>query len=146
MTERIFEGISSKTIEEKKRVEETLDWSDKTILIAEDEDVNFIYLQTALSKTKVNVLRAHNGEEAVETAKVNPNIDLILMDIKMPRMNGIEATRAIKSFRNDITIVAQTAFAMEEDKQNCYAVGVDDFLAKPVRYKLLFDTLGKYLK
>lgn len=60
-------------------------------------------------------------------------------------MNGIEATRSIKSFRKDLMIIAQTAFAMEEDRQNCYAVGVDDFLAKPVRYKLLYDTLAKYL-
>ena len=146
MTERLFEGIKSKTFEGNKKVTEELDWSNKTILIAEDEDVNFVYLETALSKTKVTVLRAHNGEEAVNIARVNANIDLILMDIKMPKMNGIEATRAIKSFRNDVVIVAQTAFAMEEDKQNCYAVGVDGFLAKPVRYKLLFETIGEFLK
>ncbi len=145
MTEKIFEGISSKTIERSTKLEETIDWSTKTILIAEDEDVNFLYLQSALSKTKVNILRAHNGEEALEMARIYPNIDLILMDIKMPKMNGIEATRAVKSFRKDVIVVAQTAFAMEEDKQNCFSVGVDDFLAKPVRYKLLFDTLAKYL-
>jgi CheY-like chemotaxis protein len=146
MTEQLFEGIGSKTIESNKKVEGTINWSDKTILIAEDEEVNYVYLKTALLKTSVNVLRAYNGQEAVDIARVTPNIDLILMDIKMPKMNGIEATRAIKTFRNDITIIAQTAFAMEEDRQNCFAVGVDDFLAKPVRYKLLFDTLGKYLK
>lgn len=132
--------------EKKEKQEEIIDWSNKTILIAEDEEVNFIYLQNALSKTKVNLLRANNGEEAVEITRLNPNIDLILMDIKMPKMNGIEATRAIKSFRSELTIVAQTAFAMEEDKRNCYAVGVDDFLSKPVRYKLLIDTLNKHLE
>ena len=146
MTERLFEGINSITTEGKKKVEDIIDWSQKTILIAEDEEVNFIYLETALSKTNVKVIRARNGEEAVELARITPDIDLILMDIKMPKMNGIEATRAIKSFRGDIPIIAQTAFAMEEDKQNCFAVGVDDFIAKPVRYKLLFDTLGNYLK
>jgi two-component system cell cycle response regulator DivK len=145
MTERFFNDYKS-TTEERKEVEDTLDWSSKTILIAEDEEVNFVYLQTALIKTMVNIIRAHNGQEAVELARVNPNIDLVLMDIKMPKMNGIEATRAIKSFRNDLIIVAQTAFAMEEDRQNCFSVGVDDFIAKPVRYKLLFDTLAKYLK
>jgi CheY-like chemotaxis protein len=146
MSERIFVGTSPKIIEEKKRVDTTPDWSDKTILIAEDEEVDYIYLHTALAKTKVNVLRAHNGLEAVEIAKITPNIDLILMDIKMPKMNGIEATRTIKSFRSDVFIVVQSAFAMEEDRQNCFSVGVDDFLAKPVRYKLMFDILGKYLK
>ncbi|MBN1118547.1 MAG: response regulator [Bacteroidales bacterium] len=123
-----------------------VDWSDKKILIAEDEEVNFVYLQTALASTKINIVRAKNGEEAVEKAKIDPNIQLILMDIKMPKMNGLEATRAIKQFRNDVIIIAQTAFALEEDKRNCFSVGVDDFLSKPVRYKLLLEMLEKYLK
>lgn len=134
-------------IEETNNMEEpTVDWSDKTIMIAEDEEVNFVYLQTALSMTNINIVRARNGLEAVEIAKVNPLIQLILMDIKMPKMNGLEATRSIKQFRSDIIIIAQTAFAMEEDKKNCYAVGVDDFLSKPVRFRLLFETLEKHLK
>jgi len=145
MIERTFVETSSKKLEEKKVVENSTDWSNVTILIAEDEDVNFIYLETALLKTNVNLLRAKNGEEAVEMAKIHPNINLILMDIKMPKMNGLEATRAIKSFRSDVIIIAQTAFAMEEDRNNCFAVGIDDFLAKPVRYKLLFDTLSKHI-
>jgi CheY-like chemotaxis protein len=120
-------------------------WSDYTVLIAEDEETNFVYLETALLMTNVNILRAKNGKEAVELAKINPQIDLILMDIKMPEMNGLEATRSIKSFRKDITIIAQTAFAMEEDRRNCSAVGCDDFLPKPIRYKVLLETLAKYL-
>ncbi len=136
--------VSISTMENKNKTE--CDWSDYTILIAEDEDTNFIYLETALERTKVTILRAKNGKEAVEMAKVNPMIDLILMDIKMPLMNGIEATRSIKSFRKDVTIIAQTAFAMEEDRRNCSAVGCDDFLAKPIRYVVLCETLGKYLK
>lgn len=129
------------------KIQETeCNWSDYTILIAEDEDTNFIYLETALEKTEVNILRAINGKEAVEMTRVNPLIDLILMDIKMPMMNGLEATRSIKSFRKDIPIIAQTAFAMEEDRRNCIAVGCDDFLAKPIRYRVLCDTISKYLK
>ena len=68
------------------------------------------------------------------------------MDIKMPEMNGLEATRSIKSFRKDIIVIAQTAFAMEEDRRNCNAVGCDDFLPKPIRYKVLLETLARYLK
>ncbi len=134
-------AATSMANKKKEENEDVIDWSDKTILIAEDEEVNFIYLQNALSNTKVNILRANNGEEAVEITRLNPNIDLILMDIKMPKMNGIEATRVIKSFRSELIIVAQTAFAMEEDKLNCNAVGMDGFLSKPVRYKLLLDAL-----
>ena len=122
------------------------DWSDYTILIAEDEETNYTYLETALQKTNVTILRAKNGREAVEMARVNPQLDLILMDIKMPEMNGLEATRSIKTFRKDIAVIAQTAFAMEEDRRNCIAVGCIDFLPKPIRYKVLLDTIEKYLK
>ena len=122
------------------------DWSQYTVLIAEDEETNYIYLETALQITNVTVLRAKNGREAVELARINPQLDLILMDIKMPEMNGLEATRSIRSFRKDITIIAQTAFAMEEDRRNCTAVGCNDFLPKPIRYKVLLETLAKYLK
>jgi two-component system cell cycle response regulator DivK len=121
-------------------------WSRYTILIAEDEETNFVYLETALQKTEILILRAKNGKEAVELVKVNPQIDVILMDIKMPEMNGLEATRSIKSFRKDIPVIAQTAFAMEEDRRNCTAVGCDDFMPKPIRYKILLETLAKYLK
>ncbi len=121
-------------------------WSKYTILIAEDEETNFVYLETALQKTRVNIIRAKNGREAVDLVKVNPQIDIILMDIKMPEMNGLEATRSIKSFRKDIPVIAQTAFAMEEDRRNCTAVGCDDFMPKPIRYKILLETLSKYLR
>jgi two-component system cell cycle response regulator DivK len=146
MLESNFFTTKTKVQEGQKIEEHSFDWSNKTIIIAEDEEVNFIYLKTALSKTNINILRAYNGQDAVEMSKVNPLVELILMDIKMPKMNGLEATKAIKSFRSDIKIVAQTAFAMDEDRKNCEAVGVDDFLSKPVRYKLLFETLSRHLK
>lgn len=132
-------------VRENKSTEDH-NWSHCTILIAEDEDTNFVYLETALVKTDITIIRAKNGKEAVELAKINPSIDLILMDIKMPEMNGLEATRSIKSFRKDVIIIAQTAFAMEEDRRNCTAVGCDDFLAKPIRYKVLLETLANYLR
>lgn len=137
---------SSSTNPEKQNVVENPNWSDYTVLIAEDEDTNYVYLQTALSKTNINVIRAKNGKEAVELVRTNPYIDAILMDIKMPEMNGLEATRSIKSFRKDIPVIAQTAFAMDEDRRNCEAIGCDDFLAKPIRYKILIEALGKFLK
>jgi two-component system, cell cycle response regulator DivK len=131
---------------EKQNQIDSPNWSDYTVLVAEDEDTNFVYLQTALAKTNINVIRAKNGKEAVDTVRTNPYIDIILMDIKMPEMNGLEATRSIKSFRKDIPIIAQTAFAMDEDKRNCEAIGCDDFLAKPIRYKILIEALSKFLK
>ncbi len=145
MENRLTVDTSVESIEDKEKENGFKDWSCKTIIIAEDEEVNFVYLQTALSLTKVNILRAKNGEEAVQLALNNEHVDLILMDIKMPIMNGLEATRAIKNQRSELIVIAQTAFAQEEDKSNCFAVGVDDFIEKPVRYKLLFSILEKYL-
>ena len=139
-------GSQNQSSSELNEQEMEYDWSEYTLMVAEDEETNFIYLETALQRTKINIVRARNGKEAVEKARVSPNLDLILMDIKMPEMNGLEATRSIKSFRKDIIIIAQTAFAMDEDRRNCSAVGCDDFLAKPIRYKVLLDTLAKYFK
>jgi len=93
MTSTLPDETFSATKATKSMQETEIDWSNKTILIAEDEEVNFAYLQTALINTKVNIIRARNGEEAVEQAKINPLIELILMDIKMPKMNGLEATK-----------------------------------------------------
>jgi len=139
-----FPKENKKTISDSQN--QNPEWSNYTVLIAEDEETNFVYLQTALLKTSINVLRAKNGREAVEMVKINPSIDIILMDIKMPEMNGLEATKSIKSFRKDIPIIAQTAFAIDEDKRNCAAIGCDDFLAKPIRYKVLIEAIRKFLK
>lgn len=122
-----------------------INWSKKTILIAEDERSNYTYLESALAFSKITILWAKNGREAVNLVKVHPEIDVILMDIKMPQMNGIEATRLIRSYRSDLTIIAQTAFVMDEDRRNCLAVGCNDFLAKPIQHKTLINTLVPYL-
>jgi CheY-like chemotaxis protein len=147
-SENLLSMSKTRTQVSSKNAPEELeyDWSEYTVMIAEDEETNFVYLETALQKTNINVIRARNGKEAVELVKVTPQINLILMDIKMPEMNGLEATRCIKSFRKDIPIIAQTAFAMEEDRRNCSAVGCDDFLPKPIRYKVLLEALAKYFK
>jgi len=144
MNEKKTNGFSFNPQSQNKT--DTPNWSDYKVLIAEDEDTNFIYLQTALEKTNIQIIRAKNGREAVEFIRINPYINVILMDIKMPEMNGLEATRSIKSFRKDVPIIVQTAFAMEEDRRNCIAIGCDDFLAKPIRYKILIDSLRKFLK
>jgi two-component system, cell cycle response regulator DivK len=122
------------------------DWSDKTILVADDEDINYMYLKMALLKTKAHVLRANNGKEAVDIVNDgNKKIDLILMDIKMPVMDGKEATRLIKAINNEVYIIAQTAYAMQDDKSSCFQSGCDEFLSKPVRQKILLETLAKFL-
>ncbi|MFO8235002.1 MAG: response regulator [Bacteroidales bacterium] len=121
------------------------DWHDKTILIAEDEGSNFKYLEIALRKTGVNILHARNGKEAIEITKERSDLELILMDIKMPEMDGLEATKAIRTFNSDIIIVALTAYAMENDRDMSIEAGCNDYIAKPVHQNRLFSVLAKFL-
>jgi CheY-like chemotaxis protein len=119
-------------------------WSNKTILIAEDEDSNYRFLEMVLNKTKANILWAKDGEEAVQIAK-DSNPDLILMDIKMPVMDGLEATRLIKETHPEIPIIAQTAFAMENDERMSLEAGCNAYLSKPIKPAKLLDVLSTFL-
>lgn len=122
-----------------------IDWSTKYILIVEDEKFNSIYLNAALSRTKINLLWAKNGEEAIEQVKNAKKIDLILMDIRLPVMDGYEATKAIKLINRNIPIIAQTAYALEGDREKILNVGCDDYLSKPILINDLLSTIGKYI-
>ncbi|MFP4622037.1 MAG: response regulator [Bacteroidales bacterium] len=124
----------------------TKNWKDKTILIAEDEESNFKYLELALRSTHVNILRAKNGKEAIDICKENPGIDLVIMDIKMPDMNGLQATREIRQFANHLPIIALTAYAMADDKETSLEAGCDDYISKPVKRNRLFNVVNKYLE
>lgn len=115
----------------------------KTILIAEDNDSNFI-LMSYLLKKQYNIIRAINGVKAVECAK-NGGIDIILMDIKMPEMDGLEATRIIKKSMPDMPIIALTANAFESDRDQAFEAGCDDFLPKPVNAEVCLATIAKYI-
>lgn len=118
----------------------------KNILVAEDEDMNVAYMQEVLAETKANVLWARNGEEAVNMTKSHPEIDLILMDIKMPVMNGYDATRAIREFNKDVVIIAQTAYALTGEKEKTIAAGCNYYLTKPIEINVLLNTLSGFLK
>jgi len=115
-----------------------------TILVAEDEYNNYIYLHDTLQSAGIKVLYAENGLEALKCVKNSEHIDMVLMDIRMPVMNGIEATRKIREFDKNIPIVAQTAYA--SFKEEC---GDDNlfngFIIKPMEKKTLLDALGKFL-
>ncbi|MBN2758161.1 MAG: response regulator, partial [Bacteroidales bacterium] len=118
----------------------------KTILIAEDNELNFVYLEELLSITKAKIIRAKNGLEAIELCRTNKNIDLVLMDIKMPLLNGFEATKQIKKFRPDLHIIAQTAYAFADDKLKTIESGCNDYIAKPIIEKDFFEIINKFLK
>jgi CheY-like chemotaxis protein len=118
-------------------------WEFKKILIAEDEETNYLFIEAILEDTKATLIWAKNGVEAVE--KFNGDIDLILMDIKMPEMDGLTAARKIREISNSVPIIAQTAYAMSEDKNKCLNAGCNDYLTKPINHKLLLTTIDKFL-
>jgi CheY-like chemotaxis protein len=99
-----------------------------------------------LKSTGVNILLAINGLEAVELCRNNSAISLVLMDIKMPVMDGLTATRLIRSFRKDMPVVATTAYAFSNDKKKCIEAGCNDYLSKPIRLEELIKVTGKYLE
>lgn len=116
-----------------------------TILIAEDEEINFLYLKEILQPTRCKIIHARNGIEAVEYCQGNSAIDLVLMDIKMPVMNGYEATQRIKSIRPELPVIGQTAFALSEDRNKSIEAGCDDYISKPINKDLLLDLIQRYL-
>ncbi len=117
----------------------------KTLLVAEDEDSNFTLLEEFLSGLNFNIIRAITGIEAIENCKTNRKIDLILMDIKMPEMDGCEAAQVIRKFLPDIPIIAQTAFFSELDKTRALACGCSDYISKPIKRQQLIDKIKAQL-
>ncbi|MCT4614008.1 MAG: response regulator [Marinifilaceae bacterium] len=119
-------------------------WSDKKILIVEDEEINNMFFEAALNRTGAVLQWAKNGKEAVDIISTDQDIDIILMDIRLPIMDGCEATEKIKNIRKDIIIVAQTAYALEGDKEKILSSGCDAYLAKPIRFEELLDTIENF--
>jgi len=120
------------------------DWHKKTILIAEDTDVNYFLLTAVLKETKAKLIRVRDGIEAVEYVR-NNDVDLILMDINMPRMNGYEATREIKTIRKDVPVIVQTAMHFEDENEEAFKAGADDYIAKPIDLKSFMGKMERFL-
>ncbi len=120
------------------------DWENQTVLIAEDEDYNYMYLLELLEPYKIKVIRVRNGMEAVEVCKKN-KIDIVLMDIKMPVMNGYEATRQLKILFPKLPVIAQTAYAMSDDHEKAIESGCDQYISKPIKRDALLELMNLYL-
>ncbi len=115
-----------------------------TLLIVEDEYSNYEYLLELLNETKLKILYAANGQQAIDLCKENATIDLILMDIKMPIMDGHTAAKLIKGFRSDIPIIAQTAYALESERETFIEI-FDDYITKPISEEVLNEKITKYM-
>jgi len=142
--------IINEPILEKKSVKSKISflhkWGDKTLLLAEDEEDNASFIQTALIPSGINIITVINGFEAVEICRKNKDISLVLMDIKMPEMDGLEATRIIRSFNKEIPIIATTAYALSSDAEKCIEAGCDDYIPKPIMIDQLLFIIDKYFK
>ncbi len=121
-------------------------WKDCTVLIAEDEATNYLYLKEILKRTGIKILWAKTGLDAINLTESVEDINLILMDIKMPELNGLEAAKYILKVRPGLPIIAQTAFAMEDDKELCLRIGFKEYLTKPINKGKLLQILNKYLR
>ncbi|MHC1703224.1 MAG: PAS domain S-box protein [Tenuifilaceae bacterium] len=130
--------------EPKEEKKSTYNWKNKTILVADDIDANYIYLKAAIKPTNAEIIWAKNGFEAIEHVKNNPDISLVLMDIVMPDMDGFEATRQIKMHNSNIPVVCQTAYPSSENYQLGVACGFDSFMAKPIKVDGMLQTIDKF--
>jgi PAS domain S-box-containing protein len=129
---------------EIKPMKQVKSFSGKTVLVAEDERSNYDFLSILLIRMDINVLWAKNGKEAVSLCDTDPSIDLVLMDIKMPLLNGLDATRVIKKKRPLLPVIAQSAYAMNSDKQEAEEAGCDGYLTKPIKISEITDLIESY--
>ncbi|NBC84046.1 MAG: tetratricopeptide repeat protein [Bacteroidetes bacterium] len=123
---------------------DSFNWQDKTVLIAEDEDLNYKVLQAALTRTRATIIRALDGEEAINICR-QQKIDIILMDIQMPKIDGLEATQKIKEMLPALPIIAQTSFALNGERERCIKAGCDDYLSKPIDLQKLLRITSHFL-
>jgi len=121
------------------------DWSSKTLLVVEDVENNFELIEAILKKTNVKIIWAQNGKEALRLFDAHDNIDVVLMDIKLPDQDGLELTRIMKEKKTHIPIIAQTAYALTGDREKALSSGCDEYIPKPLQKNRLLNTLNEYL-
>ncbi len=123
----------------------TQEFNNEHILIAEDDEVNFQYLKSALKTCRLRISRARNGEEAIQQLRENQDIRLILMDIRMPVMDGLQAAERIRKENLNVPIIAQTAYASLADREACLKAGCNGYISKPTKKADLLQEMRKYL-
>jgi PAS domain S-box-containing protein len=146
-------SIPSMEQEEKEVIEKPIikynnknQLTDLKILIVEDDLASELYIFNMMQKFSKHFIKTKTGTDAIEICINNPDINLIFMDIRLPEMDGFEATRMIRQFNKEVIIVAQTAFAQTGDKEKALLAGCNDYISKPIRKQNLMDLLKKYFK
>jgi CheY-like chemotaxis protein len=123
----------------------TESWEGKVILAVEDDDVSLEFLKELFEPYKVKLLSTNNGQSAIDICKSEKQIDLVLMDVQLPVLNGKEAMKQIKFFRPDLPIIAQTAFAMAGDREMYIDEGFDDYIPKPINVEQLLSSIDHFI-
>jgi PAS domain S-box-containing protein len=139
---------STKIYKEHKVIKtpENIDWSNKTILLVEDDYPSYLFIESILEKTNVNLLWINRANSALDMCKVNTKIDLILMDVQLPEINGYDLTKKIREFNTKVPIIAQTGNAMEEDKHKALDVGCNDYISKPIDITMFLKKIASFLE
>ena len=124
-----------------------LNFENRNIVVVEDDISNFRYFETVLKKTRANVHWIKNGRDAVNyCTDPSNNIDLVIMDILIPLITGIDATREIKKVRKDLPVIAVTAYVSQDIQEKCFLAGCDEFMYKPLLPKQLLDSINHFFK
>jgi len=129
----------------KTEIKKEIKFPGKTALIVEDVESNYSLLDIILKRLEIKTLWAKDGNEAIQLCLSDPDIDLVLMDIKMPNMNGYEATKIIKKTHPELPIIAVTAFALYGDDEKAAGAGCDDYITKPIKKEIFLEKIEKYL-
>jgi len=119
-------------------------WHNKKILIVEDDESSYIFLKHLFQKTNITIIYAQDGKKAIKTFEENQDIDLVLMDLNLPELNGYEATKKIKKIKSTLPIIALTAYFNEETEQECLKQGFDKYLTKPYNEDLILKTINNF--
>jgi CheY-like chemotaxis protein len=138
------EKITDVLIKEQKEVKEENNKKYLKVLIVEDDKYSEMLIEIVIKKFCKMVLKASSGFEAIMTCRKNPDIDLVLMDIRLPELNGYEATQKIRQFNKNTVIIAQTAYAMIYDKEKAIAAGCNDYITKPYTISQLTEVIQKH--
>lgn len=138
-----------KNIDEKSHTQEDVPeeyhWNNKTILIAEDDENSYMFIKEILRKTGVHIIRSENGKQVTDMVQKYEEVDLILMDVLLPEVDGYEATRNVKKLFPDLPVIAQTAFAMDGDKEKSILAGCDDYITKPLNANNLLAKINQFI-
>jgi two-component system, cell cycle response regulator DivK len=125
---------------------EVTNWEGKVILVVEDDEISMEFLKELFEPYEVKLLAVYNGKDAIEVCKKESHIDVVLMDVQLPIMNGREAMQEIKKIRPELPIIAQTAFAMSGDRERYLHEGFDGYISKPINVQELLTLVEKYFR